>query len=50
VALEEGPVERTGALGSLTSVYLRDPDGNLIEISQYPTSAAARERPLHSRP
>jgi catechol 2,3-dioxygenase-like lactoylglutathione lyase family enzyme len=50
VALEEGPVERTGALGSMTSVYLRDPDGNLIEISQYPTSAAARERPLHSRP
>ncbi len=33
VAIEEGPVERTGARGRLRSVYLRDPDGNLIEIS-----------------
>ena len=33
VAVEEGPVERTGARGRLHSVYLRDPDGNLIEIS-----------------
>ncbi|OLL72746.1 biphenyl-2,3-diol 1,2-dioxygenase III-related protein [Pseudonocardia sp. Ae168_Ps1] len=33
VAVEEGPVERTGARGPLRSVYLRDPDGNLIEIS-----------------
>ncbi|OMF51971.1 VOC family virulence protein [Paenibacillus rhizosphaerae] len=35
VMIEEGPVLRTGALGSITSVYLRDPDGNLIEISKY---------------
>ncbi|MGH3376504.1 MAG: VOC family protein [Actinoallomurus sp.] len=35
VPIEEGPVERTGAMGSITSVYLRDPDGNLIEISTY---------------
>lgn len=34
VALEQGPVERTGALGPLRSVYLRDPDGNLLEISR----------------
>jgi len=36
VAIEEGPVERAGALGSITSVYVRDPDGNLIELSTYP--------------
>jgi len=33
VELEDGPVERTGATGAIMSVYLRDPDGNLIEIS-----------------
>jgi catechol 2,3-dioxygenase-like lactoylglutathione lyase family enzyme len=37
---EEGPVPRTGALGPFTSTYLRDPDGNLIEISTYPDRAA----------
>lgn len=29
------PVERTGAIGSLRSIYFRDPDGNLIELSNY---------------
>ncbi|MBO0851321.1 MAG: VOC family protein [Pseudonocardia sp.] len=33
VPVEEGPVDKTGATGPLRSVYLRDPDGNLIEIS-----------------
>ncbi len=30
-----GPVERTGAIGPIHSIYLRDPDGNLIELSNY---------------
>lgn len=33
VAIELGPVEKTGARRALRSLYLRDPDGNLIEIS-----------------
>ena len=33
VVVEQGPVARTGAAGPLSSIYLRDPDGNLIEIS-----------------
>lgn len=39
VAVEEGPVARTGALGPIESVYFRDPDGNLIEVSRYPGEA-----------
>lgn len=35
VAIVEGPMPRTGATGSMTSVYLRDPDGNLVEIARY---------------
>lgn len=35
IPIVEGPVERTGATGEIMSIYIRDPDGNLIEISQY---------------
>jgi catechol 2,3-dioxygenase-like lactoylglutathione lyase family enzyme len=35
VVVEEGPVERTGARGRIRSVYVRDPDRNLIELSNY---------------
>jgi catechol 2,3-dioxygenase-like lactoylglutathione lyase family enzyme len=35
VQILQGPVERAGALGTIMSVYCRDPDGNLIEISSY---------------
>jgi catechol 2,3-dioxygenase-like lactoylglutathione lyase family enzyme len=36
VEIEEGPVARTGAQGAIRSVYFRDPDGNLVEVSNYP--------------
>lgn len=35
VPIEEGPVVRTGALGPINSVYVRDPDGNLVELANY---------------
>lgn len=35
VAIETGPVARTGATGAITSIYIRDPDRNLIEIANY---------------
>jgi catechol 2,3-dioxygenase-like lactoylglutathione lyase family enzyme len=35
VAIIEGPVKRTGAVGTLRSVYFRDPDNNLVEVSNY---------------
>jgi len=36
VAVVEGPVPKTGALGDMISVYIRDPDDNLVEIAHYP--------------
>ena len=35
VAIEVGPTEKRGAMGPIVSVYCRDPDGSLIEISSY---------------
>ena len=35
VVIVEGPVSRSGALGAMQSVYVRDPDGSLIEIARY---------------
>lgn len=35
VRVELGPVTRTGALGAMGSVYCRDPEGNLVEVSSY---------------
>ncbi len=38
VEIIEGPVQRTGAVGKIMSIYLRDPDRNLIEVSNYEKS------------
>jgi catechol 2,3-dioxygenase-like lactoylglutathione lyase family enzyme len=40
IPVEDGPVRRTGARGPITSIYIRDPDRNLIEIASYPESPA----------
>jgi catechol 2,3-dioxygenase-like lactoylglutathione lyase family enzyme len=35
VKVIEEPIKRTGAVGEINSIYVRDPDGNLIEIANY---------------
>jgi catechol 2,3-dioxygenase-like lactoylglutathione lyase family enzyme len=42
VPILEGPVDKTGASGPIRSVYFRDPDRNLIEVSNYDPSAGQR--------
>jgi catechol 2,3-dioxygenase-like lactoylglutathione lyase family enzyme len=41
VAIEKGPVNMPGARGTIRSVYCRDPDGSLIEISSYENAASS---------
>ena len=45
LTIEAGPVGRTGALGPIQSIYLRDPDGNLIELACYPLRTSAEAAP-----
>jgi len=33
ITIKEGPIKRSGAIGPIVSIYIRDPDGNLLEIS-----------------
>ena len=40
VGVELGPVRKSGALGEMQSFYFRDPDGNLVEVSNYPEGTA----------
>ena len=35
VKIATGPVPKTGATGPMSSIYMRDPDGNLVEVSNY---------------
>jgi hypothetical protein len=43
VRLVGGPVERNGARGMMMSVYFRDPDLNLVEVSNYAGSLKSRQ-------
>ena len=44
IEIVEGPVHKTGAMGLIESVYLRDPDGNLVEVSNYVGCEPGRAR------
>ena len=46
VPILEGPVRRTGANGPIVSVYFRDPDLNLIEVSSYEIGANEQQESL----
>ncbi len=47
VAVIEGPADKRGAMGTIVSVYCRDPDGSLIEISSYKVRRATARRRYH---
>ena len=47
IEIIEGPVKRTGAIGTIESVYIRDPDLNLVEISNYLDRTSAVEGGFH---
>src|SRR5213076_2705612 len=48
VPLLEGPVARVGALGPIESIYLRDPDGNLLEIARQLATSADPLAPIRA--
>ncbi len=53
VDILEGPVQRTGAIGPILSVYFRDPDLNLIEVSNpmyYPPGTSYSPSPVFESP
>ena len=50
VAILEGPVARTGAVGPIRSVYLRDPDDNLIEVAVYEKQVGDPSGEVETRP
>jgi catechol 2,3-dioxygenase-like lactoylglutathione lyase family enzyme len=46
VPILEGPVARTGAVGPIQSIYFRDPDANLIEVSVYESLDNEQAKPI----
>lgn len=48
VTVEEGPVQKTGATGPLLSIYFRDPDGNLVEVSNQLPAAGQPQKPCQT--
>ena len=44
VTIELGPVGRSGAVGPIRSVYVRDPDGNLVEIATYEAAPSGQAK------